>query len=157
MKRHTYETRVDWTGNDGAGTKNYRAYRRDHTITSAGKPPIPGSSDPSFRGDPARHNPEELLVASLSSCHMLWYLHLCAVNRVNVLAYHDDATGHMDETADGTGAFVSVTLRPAATISADSDPTRALLLHADAHRFCFISQSVNFPVAIEPMVTLSAP
>jgi organic hydroperoxide reductase OsmC/OhrA len=153
MKHHQYFTRVDWTGNDGEGTRAYRSYRRDHTITVAGKPPIPASSDPAFRGDPARHNPEELLVASLSSCHMLWYLHLCAVNQIVVLDYRDDAEGVMAESADGAGAFVSVTLRPVVRVSADSDPEKAAALHHDAHRCCFIANSVKFPVAHEPTIT----
>ena len=93
MKQHTYQVTVDWTGNDGSGTKSYASYRRDHTIASPGKPVIGGSSDPSFRGDSSRYNPEELLVASLSACHMLWYLHLCAVNKVIVI---DFATTHME-------------------------------------------------------------
>lgn len=152
MKHHTYSTTVEWTGNDGEGTRNYRSYRRDHIVHVAGKPDIPTSSDPAFRGDPTRHNPEELLVASLSSCHMLWYLHLCAVNAVVVVAYRDDAVGVMEETADGAGAFTRVTLRPRVTISAESDPAKAVALHAEAHRFCFIARSVNFPVAHEPSV-----
>jgi organic hydroperoxide reductase OsmC/OhrA len=151
MKQHTYEARVDWTGNDGEGTKTYRSYRRDHLITADGKPPIPGSSDPSFRGDPSRHNPEELLVATLSSCHMLWYLHLCAVNQIVVVDYHDAASGVMEEAADGSGAFVRVVLKPVVKISS-GDPALARTLHAEAHRFCFIARSVNFPVEIEPEI-----
>ncbi len=152
MKRHTYTTRLDWTGNDGEGTKTYRSYRRDHVITVAGKPPIPASSDPSFRGDPARHNPEQLLVASLSSCHLLWYLHLCAVNKIVVLDYRDDAVGLMDEADDGAGAFAAVTLHPTVTISAASDADFARALHHEAHRYCFIANSVKFPVTAEPTI-----
>jgi len=92
MKQHTYAVRVDWTGNSGEGTKTYRGYRRDHIIVSSGKHPIQGSSDPAFRGDAKRYNPEELLVASLSSCHMLWYLHLCSANQVTVVDYKDAAS-----------------------------------------------------------------
>jgi len=152
MKQHTYQIRVDWTGNDGEGTKTYASYRRDHTITSAGKPPIPASSDPGFRGDAARYNPEELLVAALSSCHMLWYLHRCAVSNVTVRAYRDDAIGFMDERPDGSGAFVRVVLRPRVVISAGDDRERALALHHEAHRLCFIANSVNFPVNLEPEI-----
>ena len=157
MKQHTYQVRVDWTGNDGEGTKTYRSYRRDHTITSVGRPPIGGSSDPSFRGDPSRYSPEDLLVASLSSCHMLWYLHVCAVNQVTVVSYQDDAVGHMDETTDGSGAFVRVVLRPKVQITPDSDPAKALALHHEAHRFCFIAKSVNFAVDVEPPPPESLP
>src|SRR5258708_21494951 len=118
MKHHTYEIQVVWTGNDGDGTKTYTAYRRDHTITSQGKPAISASSDPAFRGNPARYNPEELLVASLSSCHMLWYLHLCSTNQVIVLEYRDAASGVMKEEDDAGGRFIRVVLRPRVTISA---------------------------------------
>src|SRR6266536_112189 len=135
MKQHIYEVRVDWTGNNGEGTKNYKAYRRDHKISVSGKPDIQGSSDPKFHGDPLRYNPEELLVASLSSCHMLWYLHLCAVNHVIVLDYRDSASGVLEEGKDGSGEVVRVTLRPTVNISAGDDRTRALALHNEAHPF----------------------
>jgi len=144
---HSYDVRVDWTGNDGVGTKSYREYRRDHTINIDGKPEIPGSSDPSFRGDRSRFNPEELLVASLSSCHMLWYLHLCAVNHVTVLEYRDAAQGFMEEEQNGAGQFVRVRLRPIVRI-ATGDAAKARTLHEEAHRCCFIARSVNFPVEI---------
>jgi organic hydroperoxide reductase OsmC/OhrA len=152
VKQHTYQIRVEWTGNDGEGTKTYRGYRRDHTIAAEGKAPIPGSSDPAFRGDRARYNPEELLVAALSSCHMLAYLHLCAVNHVNVVEYRDAATGTMRENADGSGEFVQVVLRPAVKVSAESDREKALELHHEAHKLCFIARSVNFPVEVDAEV-----
>lgn len=155
MRQHTYHVRINWTGNDGEGTKSYQSYRRDHVISAEGKPAIPASSDPSFRGNPARHNPEELLVGALSSCHMLWYLHLCAVNHIVVVDYHDDASGVMDESTDGSGAFTRVTLKPAVTIIS-GDPEKARLLHTEAHRFCFIAKSVNFPVEHEPTITVKA-
>src|SRR5262250_687193 len=117
MKQHQYEVQVNWTGNDGEGTKTYRGYRRDHTVCAAGKPEIPGSSDPSFRGDRTRYNPEELLVASLSACHMLWYLHLCADNGVVVTSYEDAPVGVMREDSDGSGVFTDVLLRPVVTIA----------------------------------------
>src|ERR1700720_4094993 len=146
QREHRYSVNVAWTGNTGKGTSDYRSYTRDHEIRVPGKPPIHGSSDPKFRGDPVRYNPEELLVASLSSCHMLWYLHLCAINGIVVTDYKDEANGVMAENADGSGAFVEVTLNPHVTIDAHSDPAKALLLHEEAHRYCFIANSVNFPV-----------
>jgi organic hydroperoxide reductase OsmC/OhrA len=148
VKEHAYAVRVEWTGNDGSGTKTYQGYRRDHVIASLGKQPIQGSSDPSFRGDRTRYNPEELLVASLSSCHMLWYLHLCSVNHVTVLEYQDRASGVMAEGADGSGEFTRVLLRPVVKISAGDDPAKALALHEEAHRLCYIARSVTFPVEI---------
>ena len=153
MKQHTYEVQVDWTGNDGEGTKTYKSFRRDHSISSSGKTPIPGSSDPSFRGDRSRYNPEELLVASLSSCHMLWYLHLCAVNHVTAVNYRDVPSGVMTENDDGSGEFVRVTLKPQVKISAGDDRAKALALHEDAHRLCFIARSVRFPVEVVPEIT----
>ncbi len=151
MKFHNYEVSVDWTGNDGEGTSTYKSYRRDHTITVTGKPPIAGSSDPSFRGDRTRYNPEELLVASLSACHMLGYLHLCAVNKVTVVGYQDAAIGEMEETPNGSGRFVRVELRPIVKISA-GDRAQALALHEEAHHLCFIANSVKFPVAVTPEI-----
>jgi len=146
MKQHHYDVRVTWTGNRGAGTATYKSYTRDHLIGVSGKPDIPGSSDPAFRGDVARYSPEDLLVASLSACHMLWYLHLCAVNGIVVTAYEDAAEGTMIEKADGSGAFAEVTLHPRVKIAADADEKKALALHEEAHRLCFIASSVNFPV-----------
>lgn len=108
---HRYDVAVTWTGNDGAGTQSYRSYRRDHVIEVVGKPQIPGSSDPDFLGDLVRYNPEELLVASLSACHMLWYLHLCADNGILVTDYRDNASGALQADESGGGAFVRVVLR----------------------------------------------
>jgi organic hydroperoxide reductase OsmC/OhrA len=146
LKQHHYETQVAWTGNEGQGTKSYKGYKRDHAITAPGKPAVLASSDPAFRGDPARYNPEELLVASLSACHMLWYLHLCAINGIVVTEYQDAASGVMNEKADGSGEFAEVTLHPQVTIEGDSDEGKALALHEEAHRYCFIANSVKFPV-----------
>ncbi len=148
MKTHTYQACVHWTATDSESTKSYRNYSRNHTITAAGKPEIRGSSAPDFRGDAARYNPEELLVASLCACHMLWYLHLCSVNGIAVVDYRDNASGAMEENDDGFGQFVRVELRPVVSISRDSDRAKALSLHDDAHRLCFIARSVNFPVEV---------
>lgn len=156
MKEHCYAIEMRWTGNDGQGTQSYRAYRRDHAIRAAGKPDIDASSDPAFRGDPSRYNPEELLVASLSSCHMLWYLHLCATNGVTVTAYEDRATGTMQERPDGSGFFTRVVLRPRVTITSASDPANARALHHEAHQKCFIANSVNFPVETEPEIVVAS-
>ncbi len=149
-KLHHYTAAVRWTGNLGTGTSSYKDYSRNHEISAPGKPVIPGSSDPAFRGDPARYNPEEMLVASLSTCHMLWYLHLCAVNKVVVLDYQDNAVGIMEEAVDGGGRFLEVTLQPLITVSAESDLETAKHLHHEAHEKCFIANSVNFPVRCEP-------
>jgi organic hydroperoxide reductase OsmC/OhrA len=151
-KQHRYAVSTVWTGNDGAGTQSYGGYRRDHEIGAPGKPAIAASSDPAFRGDRTRYNPEELLVASLSSCHMLWFLHLCAVNGIVVHDYSDHAEGTMQEEADGGGAFVRVTLKPRVTIAQGGDRAKALALHEKAHHLCFIARSVRFPVDVTPEI-----
>src|SRR5229473_7317154 len=144
---HNYRVSTVWTGNKGRGTNNYRSYARDHEISADGKSAaVLCSSDPAFRGDPSRYNPEELLVASLSACHMLWYLHLCADAGIVVTEYHDDASGAMAETKDGGGHFTQVTLRPVVKVAGEVDPELARRLHEQAHHLCFIANSVNFPV-----------
>ncbi len=148
---HTYVVTITWTGNRGTGTSGYRAYARAHDATVPGKPPLALSSDPAFQGDRLRYNPEEMLVASLSSCHMLWYLHLCSTESILVQAYEDIAEGIMSERSDGGGAFVEVVLAPEITLSPGADLARARALHAEAHRKCFIANSVNFPVRHEPV------
>jgi organic hydroperoxide reductase OsmC/OhrA len=152
-RTHHYEVTLEWTGNTGDGTSGYRSYRRDHTLSAGrAKPPILGSSDPTFRGDHARWNPEELLLAALSACHQLAYLHLCADAGIVVVAYQDRAEGVMEETADGGGHFISATLRPQVTVAAGSDVAKAQELHHAAHEKCFIASSVSFPVHAEPRV-----
>jgi len=152
-KEHTYSINVNWTGNLGTGTSGYRAYKRDHEIVAEGKPTIPGSSDPAFRGDRTRYNPEEMLVASLSTCHMLWYLHLCSEAGIVVTDYQDNATGTMAETEDGGGHFTQVILHPNIKVAAGADLNLAAQLHKKAHHLCFIANSVNFPVSCEPEIS----
>ncbi len=151
-RRHFYTVTTKWTGNTGTGTSGYRDYERSHEVSASGKATIPGSSDPAFRGDPSRWNPEELLVASLSACHKLWYLHLCAEAGVVVTAYVDEAEGVMEESTDGSGQFVEVTLRPRVSLAPGSDHAKAHALHHAAHAKCFIARSVNFPVVCEPII-----
>lgn len=153
MKQHQYNSTVTWTGNKGMGTENYRTYERSHTISMQGKLDILGSSDPSFRGDKSKHNPEDLLLASLSGCHMLWYLHLCADSGVIVTHYTDKATGTMAENTNGSGQFIDVTLHPEVVVKEASMIDKANLLHEEAHRMCFIARSVNFPVRHYPKTT----
>ena len=152
MNKHEYNISIEWTGNSGEGTKSYRSYRRDYRIASDGKPVIEGSSDPAFRGDKSRYNSEDLLVASLSSCHMLSYLHLCATNGITVLQYQDSASGTLELNRDGSGQLARVELRPKVSIAPESDPARAAALHEEAHRMCFIARSVNFPVEAVPTI-----
>jgi len=148
-KRHLYRTTTTWTSAAGA-TTSYEAYSRNHVVAVSGKPDIPASSDPAFRGNATRYNPEELLVASLSSCHMLWYLHLCAVAGIVVTHYEDAAEGTMVEDANG-GRFERVILRQRVRIAA-GDAGKAAELHHEAHRLCYVANSVNFPVDCEPRI-----
>lgn len=150
---HHYAMNLVWTGNRGTGTSSYRAYGRDHLISAEGKPDIDGSSDRVFHGDPERWNPEELLLAALSQCHMLSYLHVATLHGVVVEEYTDSATGTMEQTANGGGHFTSATLRPVVTISA-GDPAVALAIHHEASEKCFIAASVSFPVGHEPQVVV---
>lgn len=154
-KEHRYTVTVTWTGNTGSGTSSYRAYERAHTIEAGTKPAIAGSSDPAFRGDAARWNPEDLLVASASACHQLWYLHLASTAGIVVTAYEDRAEGTMIETADGGGHFTRIVLRPRVTIS-KGDPERARELHHDAHCLCFIANSLKCEIATEPEIVFKS-
>ncbi len=149
---HRYELKLRWTGNLGEGTSGYREYSRDYVIECADKPPLAGSSDPMFRGDVRRWNPEELLLASLSACHKLWYLHLCADAGIVVTAYEDTATASMGPDTDGTTRILAATLHPEVTLAAGNNRERAIELHSAANTECFIAQSVRFPVSHEVTV-----
>lgn len=152
LREHLYQTSLKWTGNQGQGTISYKSYDRVYEIEVPGKPIIFGSSDPAFCGDKTKYNPEELLIASLSSCHMLWYLHLCAEAKIVVVDYQDKAIGKMCETQEGSGRFTEVILQPEITITAESNLERAKQLHEKAHQFCFIANSVNFLVSCQPLI-----
>jgi organic hydroperoxide reductase OsmC/OhrA len=152
-KKHHYSLTTEWTGNTGNGTSGYQAYSRKHRICIKGKQDIIGSSDPAFRGDLSLHNPEELLLASLSACHMLWYLHLCADNGIVVISYADEATGIMQENDNGSGAFAEVLLQPIVTIANPDLIAKAIELHVQANAMCFIANSVKFPVYHKPILS----
>jgi organic hydroperoxide reductase OsmC/OhrA len=161
-KQHRYETHVAWTGarppEQGGGTRDYAAYSREYRADFPGKPSVVGSADPAFRGDPGLHNPEEMLLLALSSCHLLSYLALAALEGLEVTAYEDDASGVMQQEGRG-GRFTEVVLRPRVRVAAGGDPERARAraeaLHEEAHRTCFIANSVNFPVRHEAEVTVA--
>jgi|SRR5579875_344785 len=157
---------AEGTGNTGdSGTARKASPTGDATPAGGAGPagpggtvrptPIAGSSDPAFRGDPGRWNPEQLLTASLAQCHMLWYLHLCAAAGVVVTAYTDDASGTLVETADGSGRFTGVTLRPRVLVAAPDMAGQAAALHGAAHEKCFVAASVAFPVRHEPVIMLA--
>ncbi|MGW0176143.1 OsmC family protein [Rhodococcus sp. NPDC003322] len=155
MREHHYGLEVAWTGNLGSGTSSPTKYSRDHHVAADGKPPVLASSDPAFRGDPRRWNPEELLVASISECHMLWFLGLAAADGIVVTEYTDRPTGTMVEEAGGAGQFTSVTLRPEVVVARSSGNAGDVIaavadLHRRSHETCFIARSVNFPVRHDP-------
>jgi organic hydroperoxide reductase OsmC/OhrA len=153
-KLHEYKSTLTWIGNRGTGTSEYKSYDRDHDIQIEGKEIIHASSDPSFRGNKSRYNPEEMLVMSVSSCHMLWYLHIACVNGVVVTAYVDNAFGTMEENQDGSGQFKEITLRPQVTVLEKSMIEKANALHHEANKMCFIARSVNFPIHHLPEAVL---
>ena len=154
-KLHEYAVQVTWTGNQGSGTSSYNAYSRAHLITADGKLPIEGSADSDFRGDPTRWNPEELFLASLSACHKLWYLALCAEAGIVVMSYEDFAQGSMVVERDGAGQFTSVTLKPRVVLAPGAAIVEARILHDIAHEKCFIARSVNFTVSHEAEISIS--
>lgn len=149
MQLHHYKTTITWTGNTGTGTSGIKAYERDHIISVEGKPDIPGTSEVSLLGNRLRYNPEELLLAAVSACHMLWYLYLCARDGIVVTAYEDRASGTMENTANGGGRFTGITLRPAIAISGAIDEEHLARLQHEANSLCYIASSCNFPIGHE--------
>ena len=148
-KIHDFPNRIVWTGNLGTGTSAYKAYDRTWDMALDGKDVLHCSNDPMLGGDPSKYNPEDMLIAAISSCHMLWYLHLCAMAGVTVTAYEDNPVGIGESEPDGTGRFIEAVLRPKITITANSDREKAIALHDEIHKYCFIARSVNFPVRYE--------
>lgn len=149
-ENHEFVTAVLWTGNRGEGTSSHRDYDRTWSIVTDGKPVLPCSNDPRLGGDASLHNPEDLLVSALSSCHMLWYLHLASRAGIVVTAYCDEPIGVGESDPDGTGRFVEAVLRPRVRVREGTDLQRAEQIHHEIHRHCFIARSINFPVRCEP-------
>lgn len=154
--RHQYKSTIVWTGNKGQGTADYGSYERHYLIKTTGKPDVLGSADPMFRGDKTLHNPEDLFLASLSSCHMLWYLHLCADAGIKVQSYSDDAQGVLELESDGSGQFSTIELRPNIEISDKNQLKQAEVLHQKAHQFCFIARSCTSKISIFPTIKLTS-
>lgn len=152
LHEHHYELTIQWTGNLGTGTTDYRGYSRDHDVLIPGLPVLKGSADPTFHGDRERYNPEQLLLAALAQCHMLSYLHVAVKHGVVVTGYRDEATGLMRLNRDGSGQFESVTLHPVVTLADPGQADLAQRLHHDANQVCFIARSVNFPVQHQPRI-----
>ncbi|HJX79480.1 OsmC family protein [Glutamicibacter sp.] len=151
LSLHNYQIDIEWTGNRGAGTDTYRGYGRDHIIRADGLPDIAGTADPTFHGDKDRWNPEQLLLAALSQCHMLSYLHVAVTHGVVITGYQDQASGTLRLNRDNSGEFTQVVLRPQVSLADDSQRELADSLHQQANRVCFIARSVNFPVLHEPV------
>lgn len=148
-KQHDFPARVVWTGNRGEGNAHYRGYDRTWQVRTDGKPEISCSNDPLLGGDTSLHNPEDLLVASLSACHMLWYLHLAGDAGITVTGYQDDPLGHGESEPGGAGRFVAATLRPTITVAGGTDLKAADAIHHRIREVCFIARSVAFPVSYE--------
>ncbi|MEO0364156.1 MAG: OsmC family protein [Pseudomonadota bacterium] len=148
-KAHEYTLALAWTGNTGEGTKNYKSYDRNFSVNADGKPELHGSADPNYLGDASRWNPEELLVAALSGCHKLWFLHLCAMKKIVVTDYIDHPLGTLNAESDGSGEFTATVLRPTITLADPTQAEAADALHHAAHDKCFIARSVNFPVSVD--------
>ncbi len=149
-REHQYKTNLVWVGNKGSGTMDYRSYDRNFVVAFAGKKDLEGSSDSVFLGDKTKYNPEDLLLASVSSCHMLWFLHLCSENGIVVIEYKDNAIGTMTENADGSGQFKAIVLYPDVLISSSAQIEKANSLHQEVSKMCFIANSLNFMVKHMP-------
>lgn len=155
MKRHQYELSVEWTGNEGNGTLDYKSYNRNHKILAEGKyAEIMGSADPAFLGDKTKYNPEDLFLSSIAACHMLWFLHLCSSHKITVIAYLDNATGVMEEAPNGSGKFTKVMLNPQVKVAKESMIQKANELHQEAGKMCFIANSCNFDIEYNPTTTI---
>lgn len=145
-KYHDFTAQIAWTGNRGEGTAHYKGYDRTWSIVTEGKPVVHCSNDPMLGGNPTRHNPEDILLSSLSACHMLWYLHLASNAGIVVSAYEDAPLGVGETLPNGASRFTQVTLRPRITVASGTDLKKADQIHYDVHNYCFIARSVNFPV-----------
>ncbi len=148
--QHAYTSHITWTGNQGTGTSGYKAYARTWDIAVKGKEPIHCSNDPLLGGDPGKMNPEDLLLSSLSACHMLWYLHLASDAGITVMEYQDSPVATGEVLKGGAGRFISATLRPKITVLPGTDLDAATAIHQQINHVCFIARSVNFPVSYQP-------
>lgn len=156
-RAHTYESHLLWEGNrDGGGTSSYATYGRNYRVRVAGKPDLLGSANPRFRGDAGLHDPEDLMIAAVSSCHMLSFLALCAREHVAVVAYEDSATAVLRVEADGSGRFEQITLHPRVTLASAVDLDKLARLHDKAHAQCFIANSCSVPIAHQPSAVVAA-
>lgn len=148
MPTHRYETRLNWSGSTGLG---YDHYDRSHSATAPPAEQEIGLTTGESKGDPSLMNPEQLLVMSASSCQMLWFLHLAAKARIDVVGYEDEALGVMPED-DEPMRITEITLRPRITVDGEASEERIRKLVDSAHQYCFIANSLTSAVVIEPSV-----
>lgn len=149
---HEYAAGVRWDGNTGEGTAGYTSYSRRYGVRIEGKPELAGTADPAYRGEPDRHNPEDLFLSAIAACHMITYLAVCARRGVRIIGYEDEARGRLRAHAGGGGSFEEVTLRPCVTVADEADADLAVQLHATARAQCFIANSCSIPIRHEPTV-----
>ena len=149
---HAYSALVEWNGNTGTGTATYAGYARSYRVHVSGKRDLELSADPAFRGDPTRHNPEDLFLTAVSACHMLFYLALCARERIPVVAYTDQAEAILRMDASGGGRFEAISLHPRVTIADASQRELAAALHRVAHEQCFIANSCSSPITCDAVI-----
>jgi len=144
--KHIFKAALNWTSNQKQEEKTSRKYAKSHKITIEGKPVLDVSAAKAFKGDPELYNPEDLLLSSLVSCHMMSYLYVCSQNGIEVLEYSDNAEATLEVSQDGSGRFTEVRLNPKVKIANADKIQEALELHTKANQLCFIANSCNFPV-----------
>lgn len=146
---HLFKATLNWSSNKKQEETISKFYNKSHQIKIEGKPVLDISAAKAFKGDPSLYNPEDLLLSSLVSCHMMSYLYVCSQNGIEVLEYSDNAEATLEVSPDGSGRFTEVRLKPKVKISNPDKVELALELHTKANKLCFIANSCNFPVLHE--------
>jgi organic hydroperoxide reductase OsmC/OhrA len=144
--KHLFKAELNWTSNKKQEEITSKFYSKSHQIKIEGKPILDVSAAKAFKGDPELYNPEDLLLSSLVSCHMMSYLYVCFQNGIEVLEYSDNAEATLEVLPNGSGRFTEVRLNPKVKISNPDKIELALNLHFKANQLCFIANSCNFPV-----------
>lgn len=144
--KHLFKAAINWTSKQNPPDSTKRFYSKSHQIKIEGKPVLEVSAAKAFKGDPELYNPEDLLLSSLVSCHMMSYLYVCSQNGIEVLEYSDNAEATLEVSPNGSGRFVAAKLYPKVKILNPEQIQLALDLHQKANELCFIANSCNFPV-----------
>ena len=147
--KHLFKATLNWTSQQNQNKLSERYYSKTHQIKIEGKPVLDISAAKAFKGNPSLYNPEDLLLSSLVSCHMMSYLYVCSQNGIEILEYSDHAEAILEVSPDGSGRFVEVKLFPKVKISNSDQIELALQLHQKANQLCFIANSCNFSVLHE--------